>query len=153
MPIEISTIPGLKMIKTPKNPIINAKDLYKYIFSFKNITARIVTIKGTTKCIAVIFSKGRIANAANPKSIAGKFNADLKICIFKFEVLKTLNLVLRMYGIIIKKPKKNLKKPVVNTFNSSWANLIKVPINVPKIIDIIIRRIANWFLFNKRNPK
>ena len=56
--------------------------------------------------------------------------------------MKNLNLFLRMYGIINKKPKKNLKKPVVNTFNSTWANLIKVPINVPKIIDIIIEVIG-----------
>ena len=35
MPIEISTIPGLKMIKTPKNPIINAKDYINIFFLLK----------------------------------------------------------------------------------------------------------------------
>ena len=99
--------------------------------------------------MAVIFSNGSIAKAAKPSSIAGKFSAERKIWIFKFLEVNTANFVFKMYGVMIKNPKKKRKKPVVNTFNSSWASFIKVPIKVPKIMDIIIKKIANWLLFNK----
>ena len=77
IPIEISIIPGRKIISIPISPINNAKILYKRIYSIKKITAKIVTIKGTIKDKAEIFSKGTIVRAANPKSMAGKFKPDL----------------------------------------------------------------------------
>ena len=41
------------------------------------MTASIVTIKGTIKWSAEIFSNGTIVKAAKPSNIAGKFKHDL----------------------------------------------------------------------------
>ena len=63
-----------------KNPIIKADIRIKYILSFKIITASIVTIKGTIKCIALNCSNEIYTKDPKPRYMIGKFIIPRRRC-------------------------------------------------------------------------
>ena len=81
-------------------------------------TAKIVAYIGDTNPNAALFSNVNKPSAVKFKSIPNTLRDDLKIYNLRLLVFKIAKLFLKIIGERIKRPKKNLKKPIVVTCSS-----------------------------------